>query len=74
MEKFTTILDRIYKPIEDTSLLGSPSYELEKHYSDVVKSRKLENNEVRRLQEAIWEIVTTEHRYIKVRFEFLSWQ
>lgn len=61
-------MDRIYKPVEETSLLSSSHFEVEKHFSELVKSRKIEHNDMRRNQEAIWEIVTTEHRYIKVSF------
>uniref|UniRef100_A0A8R1DWD0 DH domain-containing protein n=2 Tax=Caenorhabditis japonica TaxID=281687 RepID=A0A8R1DWD0_CAEJA len=64
--KEKTDMIRLLNQMKEETELGCPPYKLEKDWREIVKDWQSLSDKSVKQQEAIWEIVTTEHRYIKL--------
>uniref|UniRef100_A0A915DTC2 DH domain-containing protein n=1 Tax=Ditylenchus dipsaci TaxID=166011 RepID=A0A915DTC2_9BILA len=65
-EKISTVLDKIFAQVVENRLTDLSVLKLEPHWSELVQCHKLLNKRASDQQEAIWEIITTEKRYINL--------
>ncbi|VDK65383.1 unnamed protein product [Anisakis simplex] len=64
LNRLTTLRDEFQRPVA--------MFQLEEHWTQIVHKSDQLSKRAQEQQEAIWEFVTTEHRYLQVRILFQS--